>query len=59
MAYLFALLGSGDDTLTLDGVTVNRLAFIHGGGGDDTLVDVDDASEINFELDFAFENYGV
>ncbi|MEM8945426.1 MAG: hypothetical protein AAGD11_09595 [Planctomycetota bacterium] len=57
--YLFVLLGSGDDSLTLDNVTVDRFAFLHGGSGTDTLVDVDDASDINFELDFAFENYSV
>lgn len=57
--YLFVLLGSGDDILTLDNVTVNRLAVLSGGSGEDTLVDVDDASDINFEIDFAFENYSV
>lgn len=57
--YLFVFLGSGDDTLTLNNVTVNRLAVLSGGSGDDTLVDLGDASEINFEIDFAFENYGV
>ena len=52
--YLFALLGSGDDTLTLSGVTVTRFAFLHGGSGEDELVDVGD-NDINFELDFSFE----
>ncbi|NOZ41162.1 MAG: hypothetical protein GXP24_13185 [Planctomycetes bacterium] len=56
--YLFVLLGSGDDSLTLDGVTVNRFAFLNGGSGDDTLIDVGDASDINFEIDFAFETIG-
>lgn len=57
--YLVVFLGSGDDTLTLDGVTVDRFALLSGGRGEDTLVDVGDESDINFELDFAFENYGV
>jgi hypothetical protein len=57
--YLVVLLGAGDDSLTLDGVTVDRFALLSGGRGEDTLVDVGDASDINFELDFAFEDYGV
>ncbi len=55
--YLFVLLGSGDDTLELEGVTVERFAFLHGGGGNDTLIDVEDSNDIHFELDFAFEEF--
>lgn len=54
--YLFVLLGDGDDTLTLEGVTVDRWALFHGGSGEDTLVDAGD-NDINFELDFSFEDY--
>lgn len=56
--FLFVFLGSGDDVLTLDNVNVDGFALLHGGSGEDTLIDIDDASEINFELDFAFETYG-
>ncbi len=53
--YLFVLLGSGDDTLTLEGVTVERFALLSGGcGTGDELVDNGD-NDINFAIDFAFE----
>ncbi len=57
--YLFVLLGSGDDTLTLDGVTVERFAVFSGGSGcGDELIDTGD-NDINFAIDFAFETVTV
>ena len=50
------LLGSGDDVLTLQGVTVDRFALLSGGSGSgDELVDAGD-NDINFAIDFAFES---
>lgn len=52
---LIVLLGSGDDMLTIEGVTVHRWAFLSGGSGEDTLNDVDGTTDENRILDFAFE----
>lgn len=54
--YLFVFLGGGDDTLTLEGVTVDRFAVLSGGSGaGDELID-DGDNDINFAIDFAFES---
>ncbi|QEG34213.1 hypothetical protein [Bythopirellula goksoeyrii] len=51
---LFVKLGKGDDILTLEDVEVLKLALLHGGQGNDTLVESGDI-DINLELDLAFE----
>ncbi len=52
--YLYVSLGSGDDSLSLDGVTVERFAFLHGGSGNDTLVGSEDLEDTDFVIDFSF-----
>lgn len=54
--YLLLDLGSGDDTLFIDGTTVDGFAVLYGGDGVDTLIDPG-SNDILVEFDLAFETY--